>query len=63
MDRTADISRIKESANSLSTIHRESKGNSNPADGLGVGSEQDLVDVFDAVAGSLRWTDGDETHE
>ncbi|MFD4410387.1 hypothetical protein ACFVXW_11765 [Streptomyces sp. NPDC058251] len=48
-DQTADISRIKESARSLSKIHREFKGNSNPADGLGVGTlgEQGLADVFD----------------
>ncbi|WP_330306563.1 MULTISPECIES: hypothetical protein [unclassified Streptomyces] len=48
-DQTADISRIKESARSLSKIHREFKGNANPADGLGVDTlgERGLVDVFD----------------
>ncbi|MFF4347706.1 hypothetical protein [Streptomyces sp. NPDC001530] len=48
-DQTADISRIKESARSLSKIHREFTRNANPADGLGVGTlgEQGLVDVFD----------------
>ncbi|MEU4166006.1 hypothetical protein AB0F46_03850 [Streptomyces sp. NPDC026665] len=48
-DQTADITRIKESARSLSKIHREFSQNANPADGLGVGTlgEQSLVDVFD----------------
>ncbi|MFF3376097.1 hypothetical protein ACFYXF_24470 [Streptomyces sp. NPDC002680] len=34
-DQTADISPIKESARSLSKIHREFSRNANPADGLG----------------------------
>ncbi|MET8132030.1 hypothetical protein ABZV24_08705 [Streptomyces sp. NPDC005251] len=48
-DQTADITRIKESARSLSRIHREFSRNANPAGGLGVGTlgEQSLVDVFD----------------
>ncbi|MEU1202814.1 hypothetical protein ABZ446_42295 [Streptomyces sp. NPDC005813] len=48
-DQTADTDRIKESARSLSKIHREFSGNANPADGLGVGTlgEQQLVDVFE----------------
>ncbi|WP_406443252.1 hypothetical protein OHB14_30200 [Streptomyces sp. NBC_01613] len=48
-DQTADLSRIKESARSLSKIHREFKGSANPADGLGVPvlGEKGLVDVFD----------------
>ncbi|WP_328670779.1 hypothetical protein OG410_24100 [Streptomyces sp. NBC_00659] len=48
-DQTADITRIKESARSLSKIHGEFSQNANPADGLGVGTlgEQSLVDVFD----------------
>ncbi|MEU9554940.1 hypothetical protein [Streptomyces fumanus] len=47
-DQTADIGRIKESAKSISRIHREFTGNANPADGLGVGTlgDQGLVDVF-----------------
>jgi hypothetical protein len=48
-DQTADLTRIKESARSLSKIHREFTRNANPADGLGVGTlgAQSLVDVFD----------------
>jgi hypothetical protein len=48
-DQTADLSRIKESARSLSKIHREFTNNANPADGLGVSvlGEKGLVDVFD----------------
>ncbi|MFG3271205.1 MULTISPECIES: hypothetical protein [Streptomyces] len=48
-DQTADIERIKESARSLSKIHREFDKNANPADGLGkaILGDQGLVDVFD----------------
>ncbi|MGC5039457.1 MULTISPECIES: hypothetical protein [unclassified Streptomyces] len=48
-DQTADIERIKESAKSLSKIHREFDKNANPAEGMGVTTlgDQGLVDVFD----------------
>ncbi|GAB2876644.1 hypothetical protein GCM10027074_50870 [Streptomyces deserti] len=48
-DQTADIERIKESAKSLSKIHREFDKNANPAEGLGVATlgDQGLVNVFD----------------
>ncbi|AZP19629.1 hypothetical protein EJC51_28300 [Streptomyces aquilus] len=48
-DQTADLARIKDSATSISKIHREFKGNANPAEGLGVPTlgDQGLVDVFD----------------
>ncbi|MFI8218010.1 type VII secretion target [Streptomyces sp. NPDC085932] len=47
-DQTADIERIKESAKSLSKIHREFDKNANPAEGLGVATlgDKGLVDVF-----------------
>ncbi|MFJ6982531.1 MULTISPECIES: hypothetical protein [unclassified Streptomyces] len=48
-DQTADLARIKESARSLSKIHREFTKDANPAEGLGVPvlGEQGLVKVFD----------------
>jgi hypothetical protein len=48
-DQTADIERIKESARSLSKIHREFDKNANPAEGLGTDilGDQGLVGVFD----------------
>ncbi|CAL9523499.1 hypothetical protein [Streptomyces sp. enrichment culture] len=48
-DQTADLERIKDSADSLSKIHREFEKNANPAEGLGVSvlGDQGLVDVFD----------------
>ncbi|MGW0865394.1 type VII secretion target [Streptomyces sp. NPDC002611] len=48
-DQTADIERIKESAKSLSKIHREFDKNANPAEGMGAATlgDQGLVDVFD----------------
>ncbi|MFF3845418.1 hypothetical protein [Streptomyces sp. NPDC002328] len=47
-DQKADLSRIKESAKSLSRIHREFTHHANPADGFGVSvlGERGLVDVF-----------------
>ena len=55
-DQTADLSRIKESARSLSRIHREFAGNANPAKGLGVPvfGEKGLVDVFDDFGDNWR---------
>ncbi|MFE0099452.1 hypothetical protein [Streptomyces sp. NPDC059009] len=48
-DQSADVTRIKESARSLSKIHRQFTHNANPAEGLGVGTlgAKDLVDTFD----------------
>ncbi|UIX31649.1 hypothetical protein [Streptomyces sp. GQFP] len=48
-DQTADVTRIKESARSLSKIHREFTRNANPADGLGVDviGDRSLVETFD----------------
>lgn len=48
-DQTADLARIKESARSLSRIHREFTHNANPAEGLGANTlgSKDLVDAFD----------------
>ena len=48
-DQTADVTRIKESARSLSKIHREFTQNANPADGLGVDvlGDRSLVETFD----------------
>ncbi|MEW2305771.1 hypothetical protein AB0958_38425 [Streptomyces sp. NPDC006655] len=55
-DQTADLSRIKESARSISRIHKEFAGNANPAKGLGVPvfGEQGLVDVFDDFGDNWR---------
>ncbi|MFF0204154.1 hypothetical protein [Streptomyces sp. NPDC005017] len=48
-DQTADLERIKDSADYAARIHREFDKNANPADGLGVSTlgDQGLVDVFD----------------
>ncbi|MEU9447134.1 hypothetical protein [Streptomyces sp. NPDC048277] len=55
-DQTADLSRIKESARSLSRIHKEFAGNANPAHGLGlpVFGEEGLVDIFDDFGDNWR---------
>ncbi|WP_033319519.1 type VII secretion target [Streptomyces yerevanensis] len=48
-DQTADLTRIKASAKSLSRIHWEFTKNANPAEGLGSRTlgDQSLVDTFD----------------
>jgi len=48
-DQTADIDRIKQSAKSMSRIHRDFSHNANPASGMGVGTlgSSELVAVFD----------------
>ncbi|MEU6732826.1 hypothetical protein ABZ929_06410 [Streptomyces physcomitrii] len=48
-DQEADTGRIKESAKTLTRIHRDFEGNSNPADDMGVGTlgSSELVDVFE----------------
>jgi hypothetical protein len=55
-DQTADLSRIKESARSLSRIHKDFAGNANPARGLGVPvfGDKSLVDVFDEFGDNWR---------
>ncbi len=48
-DQAADVDRIKESARSLSKIHREFTHHGNPAEGSGVSTfgDEGLTDVFD----------------
>ena len=55
-DQTADLARIKESARSLSRIHRDFTQSANPAHGLGVPvlGEKGLVDVFDDFGDNWR---------
>ncbi|MEU3334026.1 hypothetical protein [Streptomyces sp. NPDC006668] len=55
-DQTADLARIKESARSISKIHKEFTQSANPADGLGVSvlGEKGLVDVFDDFGDNWR---------
>ncbi|MFK0109180.1 hypothetical protein [Streptomyces sp. NPDC091217] len=64
-DQTADLARIKESARSLSRIHKEFAGNANPAHGLGVSvfGEKGLVDVFDDFGDNWRVHRGRLTEE
>ncbi|MFF3488118.1 hypothetical protein ACFYXC_33240 [Streptomyces sp. NPDC002701] len=48
-DQQADVSRIKESAKSLSRIHGEFTRNANPAEGLAVDTlgDKGLIETFD----------------
>lgn len=55
-DQKADVARIKESARSLSGIHREFSQRANPAEGMQVSTLGDsgLVDVFDDFGGNWK---------